>query len=1435
MKSFVFALVAGVSLLASAGADCAIRSRVCLNGMWEMCFSGKSSRGGISPWTAIPVPSAWGGIQREAWDFPDAVMDATAGVYRLRFPVPDAWKTKKVRLFFERVDFAHSVSLNGVKIHEEDCIGVCETVDATSAVKWGTTNELTVATFGPSRYAGVCGDVFIEAVPQVSIDYVLIDTDVGNRKLSVRTHVSGVETAGSQLTLKGRVSDSGGAVLSLPDHHISDVGEGTVSVSWKNPILWGYGKYGSAHLYRLRMELWKDGQLIDVKHERFGFRSFGADGDRFTLNGKPIFIKGDLYSKTRVHTEHPAAITAFYQRMRSSGMNFLRGHSGRMDNSIWAEVADELGFMFQPEMVHPFKRNGRPMPVAGEDIRRIWRNYVIANYNHPSVISWCVNNEAFSVGLATPKNMEKIDVSLAKAYDSLISDIRSLDPARIVEINHNYCLWPLVKDGKFSRSNFRVFNIHPYGNLKKVIDGEIAATGFHGEVPVLVGEVYCSERKIDFMQMPREAYAEQFRVGESYVRQIADAASAKHVSGIVLCAQSGTGFIGYADANELHFGPWDDFAKVLDNGELKGILTFNVRPSWPSTSGRGAKVERYPGWMYGGGNFGLGINWFDPTVPMFRTNIVDRCIRESYEKIGDAVPLLPPVRVPEVIAVAGAEAAGQFVWLSDPNRVGEVEGTLSDPDGVAWFRLPYAGRYQLACGDASREFTIATPPPLTQRAGYDYITWVEVGSGKAEPLRKRLTVPVAKEMSNLLVRGEMLKNGGFEYADSKGRPIGWNIHATNCVVPCASGGKALRLRGGTCATQMVRLEQGKTYRISGVIEKIRGRGKGEVRFTSSKYKVMFAAFGDDKVGRVRFNRVLTATGKEVYFYAENRASSPDAEMLFDDLSVMLLDENDQDAISRFNPGPFELGADGALLDWIVLGPFPNRGDEVRGYEAVRKDFLKAHGGEANYEPRFGRVETAVFDSGFYWIPGEYQVRWRPIHLDAGRGSLEMVSLRSAAIATRPANNVAAYLACTISSPDEREVRLGMGSDDGYVVWLNGVKIGESLTNRGAEPDQEVYAVRLRRGANRLLVKALQEEGDWRLIARLTGKDGKPCTDVRVTLPDEGSMFGNGDFELAKDGVPIGWTTSGSSCDVNGVSSLRLVGREATATRKVKVTPGRRYRVEGRIRANSIGRCGVIGVRNHSYKWLVKLESSGRIDTWERVSGTFTAPIGTKSVYFYCMNWYQRPDDVLLYTGVRMFDIGEDPSPQVISDEPGRNPRFVDGDRAVAYLTVDGEKEVWKRIDLDTGVKTEWHKPLQNGTPQNGCTTLPKDVVAVSADKSKAAFQVRTGGTVNLRFIDLKTNKMLYETKAKSASMQINGCHSPEFLPDGRHVVFVSGGIQPLADIMLVDVYSGQVKRLTDDKADNQSPSVSSNGRFIVFSSLVDGEYRIRILSIAQYL
>ena len=119
--------------------------------------------------------------------------------------------------------------------------------------------------------------------------------------------------------------------------------------------------------------------------------------------------------------------------------------------------------------------------------------------------------------------------------------------------------------------------------------------------------------------------------------------------------------------------------------------------------------------------------------------------------------------------------------------------------------------------------------------------------------------------------------------------------------------------------------------------------------------------------------------------------------------------------------------------------------------------------------------------------------------------------------------------------------------------------------------------------------------------------------------------------------------------------------------------------------------------------------------------------------------------------------------------------------------------------------------------------LPPGTVDVSCNGKYAAIQF-DNGTCNIRIVEIATGKTLFVTEAISGSMQKNGCHSPVFSPDGTKVLYVTGDIQPLADIMMYDIEKRQLKRMTSDGKDNQRPRWSSDGKRYIHTTLRNGKY-----------
>ena len=94
-------------------------------------------------------------------------------------------------------------------------------------------------------------------------------------------------------------------------------------------------------------------------------------------------------------------------------------------------------------------------------------------------------------------------------------------------------------------------------------------------------------------------------------------------------------------------------------------------------------------------------------------------------------------------------------------------------------------------------------------------------------------------------------------------------------------------------------------------------------------------------------------------------------------------------------------------------------------------------------------------------------------------------------------NCVAYLKTRITAPADCEATLLLGSDDGVKAWLNGTVVHRNNVDRGLVVDQDMAPIRLKKGANELLLKITQGGGGWAACARILGTDGKPLRGLRV--------------------------------------------------------------------------------------------------------------------------------------------------------------------------------------------------------------------------------------------------------------------------------------------------------------------------------------------------
>lgn len=167
------------------------------------------------------------------------------------------------------------------------------------------------------------------------------------------------------------------------------------------------------------------------------------------------------------------------------------------------------------------------------------------------------------------------------------------------------------------------------------------------------------------------------------------------------------------------------------------------------------------------------------------------------------------------------------------------------------------------------------------------------------------------------------------------------------------------------------------------------------------------------------------------------------------------------AVHQYESGKF-------ISDWLVCGPFPNYGADSPlhglwyGYDI---DFLENEGGEWHIEPRRGMVHQSENIGRVKWELQQAEV-------------LDFTQI----FPQHKARHIA-YAACYIAVPEETEVLLMLGSDDGVKVWINEHQVWNFLSQRGVRKDEDQVRVKLKPGLNRVLAKVCNGGGGWGLVMR----------------------------------------------------------------------------------------------------------------------------------------------------------------------------------------------------------------------------------------------------------------------------------------------------------------------------------------------------------------
>lgn len=322
-------------------------------------------------------------------------------IYTKKLYGKEAFRNQKILLEFEGVYMNSAVYLNGEHVGGWIYGYTNFYVDLTDRFKIGEENELKVVadnsqTPNSRWYSG-------------SGIYRSVNLWTGNRNYiapeGIKVKTISIDPAVIEVIVEAEQADG-----MQTDIEVYQVGKRIASgVGKKALITIPDAKLWSAeepNLYTITAILKKNDVIVDMADTKFGVRTIAWDAKNgLMINGKTVKLRGGC-----IHHDHGMLGACSYdkaeyrrvKKLKELGYNAIR-YSHNPAGKNFLEACDELGMYVMDETFDQWR-----LPQSANDYAQYfdseWRKDVTAlvskDYNHPSVIMYCVGNEITDTGLA---------------------------------------------------------------------------------------------------------------------------------------------------------------------------------------------------------------------------------------------------------------------------------------------------------------------------------------------------------------------------------------------------------------------------------------------------------------------------------------------------------------------------------------------------------------------------------------------------------------------------------------------------------------------------------------------------------------------------------------------------------------------------------------------------------------------------------------------------------------------------------------------------------------------------------------------------------------------------------------------------------------------------------------------------------------------------
>ncbi|MFZ5518630.1 MAG: sugar-binding domain-containing protein [Candidatus Zhuqueibacterota bacterium] len=337
--------------------------------------------------------------------------------YQKEIEIPADWNNKAIELFLERCHWESQVWIDEQWIGMRNSLATAHVYDLTSHLSPGRhrlsirvdnrindinpgINSHSISDHTQSNWNGIVGRIEVAAKPLVHLKEIKLFPDINNKHVVIKVGVKNATGGQQSCTITAKAESYNGSVQHNPgtiSKEITIEQDELVEFIYPmsdSPLLWDEFH---PNLYSMNIILESHGG-VDSRSVSFGMREFKTNDTRFSVNGRPVFLRGTLecaiFPKTGYPAMDVAEWTRIFKTIKAHGLNHMRFHSWCPPEAAFV-AADNEGIYLQVEC-SSWANSGSSLG-DGKPIDK-WMydeaNHILDFYgNHPSFCMMAYGNE----------------------------------------------------------------------------------------------------------------------------------------------------------------------------------------------------------------------------------------------------------------------------------------------------------------------------------------------------------------------------------------------------------------------------------------------------------------------------------------------------------------------------------------------------------------------------------------------------------------------------------------------------------------------------------------------------------------------------------------------------------------------------------------------------------------------------------------------------------------------------------------------------------------------------------------------------------------------------------------------------------------------------------------------------------------------------------